>query len=81
MARCSHAKKSARTGITILVCDLDENHQLAYPKHFDKKEMITWQHANNNPQPVPETRTSKKSTRAATASVAAHTTQFEVLNV
>jgi hypothetical protein len=90
MARCKANKKSAVTGKVILVCDLDEGHDMVHPKHFDKVEMTTWNQVSNEPTPVPSTRTTpprqliakaaKKAPRALTASVAAHTQQFEVLS-
>jgi hypothetical protein len=86
MARCKAIKKSAVSGKVILICDLDEGHLLAHPKHYDKIEMTTWNTVTNEPTPVMSTRTSppslpaKKAKRAALSSIAAHTQQFEVVS-
>jgi len=86
MARCKSNKRSAVTGKVILVCDLDEGHDMVHPKHFDKVEMTTWNQVSNEPTPVTATRTTPpkhliaKAKKSVRTSVAAHTQQFEVIS-
>lgn len=88
MSRCKSTKKSSVTNAVILVCDLDDGHEVPHPKHWDKLEQCTWNHASNDPTPLQSTRTSpnpshpdRKAKKAVTSSVAAHTGKFEVISV
>jgi len=81
MSYCSATKKSAKTGKQILVCDLAEGHERAYPLHHDKTEQLDWRSVSNQPAPLQNTRTTQPPKKSALKAAQLHTTQFEVVTV
>lgn len=86
MARCRTTLKlyldSTRKKYVELVCDLDEHTHLI-ADHLDRIQGITWNLINDDPTPVPSTRTSprppKKQRAVIAQSVGVHTGAFKTV--